>query len=284
MHFAVMDICQLLGLGATVVLSGTVEPRGLDQEMDRTRTTVLCTVPSVARLLVRAHHAVPDGLELKAIRTSAAELAAQTAHALAARYRTSVVQQWASTESYTALTTPAGGCPEGSIGKPVDGVRVQIVDGERMPVASGQVGQLLIRTPGMMLGYLGDPVETARALSDGWLNLGDLAWQDEDGFIYLAGRHSHRINVGGWKVSPEEVEAVLMEHPGVKLAAVTRLPSTLHGEIVRAIVVTEAEPPSVAELRRFCRARLAAYKVPRIIEFQDAIPVSPLGKILRNNL
>lgn len=284
LHFAVMDICQFLGLGATVVLTSGVDPDRLEREMVRTGTTVLCTVPAVARLLARAQHQPPNALALTAIRTSAADLPAPIAQAISARYRTRVVQQWASTESYTALTTPQGGCPEGSIGKPVAGVRVQIVNDDGLPVNSGEVGELLVRTPGMMLGYLDDPVETASALSDGWLHLGDLAWQDADGFIYLAGRRSQRINVGGWKVSPEEVEAVLMQHASVKLAAVTPFLDASHGEIVRAIIVPEGEPPTLAELRRFCRARLANHKVPRVIEFRDAIPLSPLGKVLRHRL
>ena len=136
----------------------------------------------------------------------------------------------------------------------------------------------------MMRGYLDDAEATARVLTDGWLRTGDLAWRDAKGRFFLAGRAALRISVGGLKVSPEEVEAVLRQHPAVRDVVVLGAPDATRGEIVRAVIVPAVPPPRVAELRRFCRERLAGYKVPRRWEFRDDLPRSPLGKPLRSAL
>ncbi len=182
------------------------------------------------------------------------------------------------------LGTPRGGTPTGSIGIPHPGVDARIVDEDGMYVPEGAIGELLICSPGLTLGYLDDPVATARTLRDGWLWTGDLARRDADGLYYLEGRRGLRINVGGFKVSPEEVEAVLEQHPGVREAVVLAMPDAARGEAVRAVIVPEGTPPSAGELRRYCRERLAGYKVPRRFEFRDELPRSPLGKVLRHKL
>ncbi len=164
------------------------------------------------------------------------------------------------------------------------GVAVRIVDTEGVEVPQGQQGELIVRHPGLMFGYLGDPGATAEALRNGWYWTGDLAYRDSEGFLYFAGRRALRINVGGYKVSPEEVERVLCQHPAVRDAVVSALPDPKRGEVVRAIICPAGVPPSHAELRRFCRSYLAAYKVPRVWEFRDVLPRSPLGKVLRHAL
>jgi len=121
-------------------------------------------------------------------------------------------------------------------------------------------------------------------LRDGWYHTGDLARRDEAGWYWLEGRRASRINVGGYKVTPEEVEAVLQQHPGVREAVVVAMPERLRGESVRAIIVPEGAPPTPGELRDFCAARLARYKIPRRFEFRDDLPRSPLGKVLRSRL
>jgi long-chain acyl-CoA synthetase len=148
------------------------------------------------------------------------------------------------------------------------------------------IGELVIRSPNVMVGYHGDAAATAAVLRDGWLYTGDLAQRDAAGFYYLVGRRNMRLNVGGFKFPPEEVEAVLLQHPSVREAVVVARPDAARGEVACAIIVPvdHSAPPEVEELRRFCRERLASPKVPRSFEFRDSLPYSPLGKVMRTQL
>jgi len=197
------------------------------------------------------------------------------------RYGIPVVQQYGMTEGGYVMTTPCGEALPGSIGRLFPGVEAKLVDDAGRDATAGE---LLMRTPGAMLGYLDDPEATASILRDGWLRSGDLARRDASGNYYLEGRLGIRINVGGFKVAPEEIEAVLIQHPGVREAAVIARPDPLRGEIVTAIIVPADQPPSQAEILNFCRERLAAYKLPRHIEFRDQLPHSPLGKVQRQRI
>ena len=181
------------------------------------------------------------------------------------------------------MGTPRG-APEGSIGTPYPGVAARIVSEDGDDVSVGAVGELLIRTPARILGYIGDRDAATRTYRDGWLLTGDLARRDADGFYFIMGRRALRINVGGFMVASEEVEAVLMQHPGVCAVAVLTMSDAGHGEVVRAVIVPRGAPPAIADLRRFCRVRLATYKVPRHWGFRDDLPRSPLGKILRHHV
>jgi crotonobetaine/carnitine-CoA ligase len=159
----------------------------------------------------------------------------------------------------------------GSIGRACPDVDLQIVDDQGVPLPDGETGELLIRAPGMMLGYLGRPEETAATLVDGWLHSGDLVHREEDGFVYFHGRKKEMIRRGGENLSPAEIESVLSTHPGVGQAAVIPVPDDLMGEEVMAVVrVAEGmEAPEPRELAEFCAARLARFKVPRFISFAD---------------
>ena len=163
-------------------------------------------------------------------------------------------------------------------------VAVRLVDAQRNDVPDGSVGEIIVQSPGLMEGYLDDPEAKAQTLREGWLWTGDLAYRDAAGFYFLVGRRTLRINVGGFKVAPEEVEMVLMQHPAVREVAVLGMPDAIRGEVVRAIIVPSDTPPTIAALRAYCHRRLAGYKVPRRWEFRDALPRSPLGKILRRDL
>jgi len=245
---------------------------------------VLITVPAVLRTLVNSRQAPRRLPRLKAIRTSAADLPLDLKQAAELRYAVPVVQLYGSTESGFAFATTQAHTPEGSIGQPLPGVSVQLVDESARQVGQGETGELVLRAPGMMLGYLGDPSATAEVLRDGWLWTGDLARQTADGFYTLVGRRDGRITSKGFKVLPEEVETVLASHPGVKEVAVTSDRDPIRGHAVRAVIVAADKPPSAAELARFCRQRLAEYKVPRRFEFVDELPRTALGKVKRSSL
>lgn len=276
--------CVVFGVGGTIVLSDALDTRQMETEMTAHRVTALWTVPAVVQSLTSQLHPAPPGLRLAFVRTSTAPLQNSVAHSAMERYGATVVQEYGSIEGGSLMGTPPGGAPDGSVGKPYPGVEVRIMNANGTDTPIGEVGELIVRTPAPMLRYIGDSAATDRALRDGWLWTGDLARCDDAGFYYLEGRNALRINVGGFKVLPEEVEAVLAQHPAVREAAVVGVPDAVRGEVVRAVIVPHDPPPTAGELRRFCRARLAGYKVPRRFEFRDDLPRSPLGKVLRNQL
>ena len=173
----------------------------------------------------------------------------------------------------------------GSIGVPLPDVEVRIVDETGAPVALGQVGEIVARGPRLMAGYWGQEAETAQVMRDGWLYTGDLARQDADGYIYLAGRSRDIIKRGGEMVSPVEVERTLESHPDVEEAAVVGVPDDTWGERVVAVVVRRSGA-SVTEagLLEHCRERLARFKRPEQVAFVDALPRNALGKVLKREL
>jgi long-chain acyl-CoA synthetase len=175
----------------------------------------------------------------------------------------------------------------GSIGLPFPSTECKIVDletGERV-VPVGEVGELCVRGPQVMKGYWNRPEETAIALRDGWLYTGDVARMDEDGFFYIVQRKKDMIIVSGFNVYPNEVEDVLFTHPAVLEAAVIGVPDPYRGEAVKAyITLRPGATATVDEVIEFCRANLAKYKVPTLVEFMTSLPKSAVGKVLRREL
>jgi long-chain acyl-CoA synthetase len=175
----------------------------------------------------------------------------------------------------------------GSIGVPLPDVESKIMDadtGEKeMPL--GEVGELVLRGPQVMKGYWNRPEETEMVLRGGWLYTGDLARMDEDGFFSIVDRKKEMIIAGGFNIYPREVEEVLYEHPKVKEAACFGVPDPYRGQTVKvAIVLKEGESATEDEIIEFCRPRLARYKIPKLVEFTDALPKSLIGKVLRRVL
>ena len=180
-----------------------------------------------------------------------------------------------------------GSARKGSIGRPLPYTEARIVDMEvgTVPVPVGVPGELVIRGPQVMLGYWNNSDETAGALRNGWLYTGDIAREDEDGFFYILDRKKDMCIVGGFNVSPREIDEVLMEHPKVLEAVAVGVPHGTRGEIIKAYLVPKAgETITRQEIVNHCRQKLAAYKVPRQVEIRPALPKSAVGKILRRML
>jgi long-chain acyl-CoA synthetase len=172
-----------------------------------------------------------------------------------------------------------------SCGRPAVGVEARIVDpSERTPVVAGEVGEVAVRGPTVMLGYWNKPEQTAAALVDGWYHTGDLGRLDEAGYLYLVDRAKDMIVSGGENVYSTEVEDVLYRHPAVAEAAVFGIPDGRWGEAVHAIVVPRV-PVTEEELVAHCRAAIAGYKVPKGIELRaEPLPKSGAGKLLKREL
>lgn len=171
-----------------------------------------------------------------------------------------------------------------SIGVPLPGTDARLVDDEGRDVPPGEAGELWLKGPQVMQGYWQRPDENARVLSDGWLATGDVARMDDEGYFYIVDRKKDMILVSGFNVYPNEVEAVIAEHPGVADVAVVGVPDVDTGEWVVAYVVRKDPGVTVEMIRDHCRQSLTAYKVPKLVIFRNELPKSPVGKVLRKDL
>jgi long-chain acyl-CoA synthetase len=190
------------------------------------------------------------------------------------------------TSPLTHGNTIGGGRRVGSIGVPVPGTDARIVEiSTRDPLPPGREGELEVRGPQVMLGYWNRPAETADMIQDGWLRTGDICRMDGDGWFYVVDRLKEMIDASGFKVVPREVEEVLLMHPAVREAVVAGVPDAYRGETVKAFVVLrEGQEASTEEIASFCRLHLAAFKIPRQVEFRRELPKSLVGKYLRRVL
>jgi acyl-CoA synthetase (AMP-forming)/AMP-acid ligase II len=168
-------------------------------------------------------------------------------------------------------------------GRPVPGVELRLVDGDGGDVVAGARGEVLVRGPSVMAGYLDDPEATAEVLRDGWLHTGDVGEFDRDGRLRIVDRLKDMVLVGGFNVFPAEVEHALLEHPAVAQVAVVGEPDDRLGEVVVAHVVL-AVPADAGALLDACRTRLAGYKVPRRIVVHEDLPRNAAGKVVKGEL
>jgi len=253
------------------------------------RATRLYIVPPVA--LALAKHPLVDQFDLSSVEevfSGAAPLGAETEIAVSARFGARAVQGYGMTEmSPISHMTVAGHVRHGSSGQAVPSTECRIVDPARLTdKAAGEEGELWVRGPQVMLGYLGNPDATAEALTaDGWLRTGDLAVIDEGGFLFIRDRLKELIKVKGFQVAPAEVEAALCAHGGIVDAAVVGRPDAEAGEVPVAFVVRAAgSEVGAADLQAHCEGCLAHYKHPGEYRFVDSVPKSASGKILRRDL
>lgn len=173
----------------------------------------------------------------------------------------------------------------GSVGQPIPGVTVSIRDDDDRALPVDEMGEVCVQGPNVMVGYYRNPEETAKTIRGGWLRTGDMGRLDADNYLYIVERKKDLIIRGGFNIYPRDVEEALYAFPGVAEAAVIGLPDTLMGEEVVAFVVLKPGQAATAdEVAGFCQARLAKYKCPKEIRFVDALPKSPVGKILRKEL
>jgi long-chain acyl-CoA synthetase len=152
-------------------------------------------------------------------------------------------------------------------------------------VPQGQPGEIILKSPLIMKGYWNNPQETAGQLRDGWLYTGDIAVEDEDGYLFIVDRKKDMIIAGGFNIYPREIDEVLFRHPKIQEAVSVGIPDPYRGETVKAFVVLKAgENATEEEIVLFCKEKLAAYKVPKTVEFRNALPKSAIGKVLRKVL
>ncbi len=255
-------------------------------------------VPTLFNALLN-HPKVQSGkASLKSLKLSisgAASLLADTKERYERATGGRIIEGFGMTESMMAavITPPKGLYKPGAVGIPLPDVEIRVVDADtgkkKLPVCkaldSCQVGEIIMRAPQLMKGYWKKPAETANAIRDGWLYTGDLGYLDEDGYMYIVDRKKDVIKPSGFQVWPREVEEVIASHPAVAEVGVAGVPDPYQGQAVKAwVVLRPGQKVTADELRAYCRQKLAAYKVPKHIEFRASLPKSTIGKVLRRVL
>lgn len=254
------------------------------------RITVLPGAPTVYQSIL--DHPSRDGHDLSSLRlavTGAADIPVELIRRVRDELPFSlIISGYGLTEAGTATATGPGDDDEvvaTTVGRPRPGFELRLVDGDR-DVPLGETGEILLRGPSVMAGYLDDPEATAAAVSpDGWLRTGDLGALDDGGCLRIVGRSKDMFIVGGFNAYPAEIENALLRHPLVRQAAVIGIPDERLGEVGMAFVVTTSgERADGDEIRAWCREQMANYKVPRVVEVVDALPVNATGKVVKDDL
>jgi long-chain acyl-CoA synthetase len=291
--FHIFGLNAVLGLalyaGSSIVLLERFDPASSLEAVREHGITVVAGAPP----LFGAWASVPgaDASSLASVRlvvSGGAPLADEVADAFRARFDKPIWQGYGLTETSPIVSSSlVGGEPKkGSIGLPLPGVDVRLVDAEGEDALSGDPGEVWVRGRNVFPGYWNDPEATALVLTDdGWLKTGDIAVTDDDGYLYLVDRAKDLIIVSGFNVFPAEVEEALLEHPGIAEAGVVGVNHPYTGEAVKAYVVAKpGRHLEEEEVIEFCAERLARYKCPTSVTFVDQIPQGLVGKVLRREL
>jgi len=274
--------------GGTLVLVPRFEPLAAAQLIAKHKVTVFGGVPTMYFALLHHPEVTPEMLAtLGQTMSGGAAMPVEVMKAFDAKHHTDILEGYGLSEtSPVASFNPRGAKKVGSIGKPIWGIEFRLVDGAGKVVTEvGQPGEICIKGHNVMKGYYKRPDATKEAIVDGWFHSGDVGTRDADGYYFIVDRKKDMIIRGGFNVYPRELEEVLYGHPAVAEAAVVGVPNDSHGEEVKAVLALKAGHSATAEeMIAYCKERLAAYKYPRIIEFRDALPKGPTGKILKREL
>jgi long-chain acyl-CoA synthetase len=273
--------------GLNILVPDPRDIRRLVATMRRVRPTAMSGVNTLFNALTNApEFAALDFADLKFAIGGGAAVQSSVAERWRALTGTALVEGYGLTEaSPVVCINPVLRPKLGTVGLPVPSTDVSVRDEHGKTLGIGETGEVCVRGPQVMQGYFGRPEETRRTLdTDGWLQTGDIGVIDPQGFVKLLDRKKDMIIVSGFKVFPNEVEDVVVHHPGVLEAAAIGVPDERSGQVVKLFVVRRDPELTEAQLRAYCHDNLTGYKVPRLIEFRDALPKSPIGKILRKEL
>ncbi|MBN1883584.1 MAG: long-chain fatty acid--CoA ligase [Deltaproteobacteria bacterium] len=266
------------------------DPQGIIDILKKEKTTWLPGVPTIfVGLLNNPEFRKMDLSFIEGFVSGAAPLAMDTIRDLVDLTGATICEIYGLTEvTLAAAGGPWGGTLKpGTVGVPLPDTDIKIVEVEsgKKEVPIGEAGEIIIKGPQVLEGYYKKPEETEKVLKDGWFYTGDIGIMDEDGYITIVDRKKDMIIAGGYNIYPLELDDILFDHPKILEACCIGVPDSYRGETVKAcIVVKEGETLTEAELIAYCKEKMAAYKVPKLVEFFDDLPKSTVGKILRRKL
>lgn len=279
----------VLSAGGTLVLLPRFDPKSAFELMQQHRVTYFGGVPTMYFALLNfPDSAQYDISSLKYCVSGGSAMPVEVMRAFDEKYGVNILEGYGLSEtspvaSFNVLERPK---KPGSIGIPIEGVEMKLVDEAGHAIAEpGVPGEICIKGPNVMKGYFRRPQATAEVIKNGWFSTGDIAHRDEDGFYFIVDRKKDMIIRGGYNVYPREIEEVLYAHPAVLEAAVIGVKHESHGEEIKAVIALK--PGAVAsseEIISYCKEKLAAYKYPRIVEIRDSLPKTATGKILKREL
>ena len=281
--------------GITQILRESFEPQRVLSDFATHGVTVVYMVPTMIQRLLREDDGSADTSSLRMFMYASAPMPVPVLRQAIARYGNMFSQVYTLSEAPVITTMMRAeehvdretsvGHRLASCGREVLTMKVRLVNGDMNDVPDGEIGEIAVQSTNNMSEYWRLPEETSSTLVDGWLLTGDMAARDEDGYLHIVDRKKDVIITGALNVYPKEVENVLYQHPSVSQVAVVGVPDEEWGEIIKAVVVLKPNnTASPEELIELCRDNLASYKKPRVIEFVDELPLSPVGKIMRRAL
>lgn len=274
--------------GGTIIVLESFSPQAVLNAFIEQKATIFAGVPTMYTVLLQLPNINPaDFAHVRVPWSGGASLPVEVLKAVNEKFGINILEGYGLSEAspVCALNPLHGTRKAGSIGKTLPGVECMIVDEKGNELPANTPGELLFRGPNIMKGYFNLPEATTEALKNGWLHTGDIGYVDDEGYIFLIDRKKDLIIVGGLNVYPREIEEVLYSNPKVAEAAVIGVPDALRGEMVKAyIALKQGETASEREIIKFCQERIANYKLPKSVEFLDALPKTSTGKILKRAL
>jgi long-chain acyl-CoA synthetase len=296
-HSFAATVCMNMPLyiGAKIVIMKSLKPfKRVIRAIRKNRVTVFPAIPSIFAILKdmklpKLFHTPVIKLfnPVKICISGAAALPGDTLRGFERKFRVPLLEGYGLTEAAPVVTlNPLKRRKPGSIGKSLsERIELRIVDDKGSDLTAERIGELLVRGPNVMQGYLKQEEATLETIKDGWLYTGDMARFDKDGYVYIEGRKKEMVNVRGLNVYPREIEEVLYQNPKVKEVAVIGIEDTHKGEVPKAFVVLkDGESATEHELLHYLRERLAGYKIPKYVEFRPTLPKNSTGKILKRIL
>jgi long-chain acyl-CoA synthetase len=282
------------GLNATVAAAGTLtllprfDPAKALEIIQRDKVTIFEGVPTMYAAILHTPEADPAmAATLRVCVSGGASMPVEIMRGFEEKFGCIILEGYGLSETspVASFNHPDRVRKPGSIGTPVEGVQMRLVDDAGQTVPDGEIGEIAIRGHNVMKGYWGKPEATAETITDGWFRTGDLAKVDSDGYYYIVDRKKDLIIRGGYNVYPREIEEVLHEHPAVAEVAVVGIPHPDLGEEVgAAVALIPGASATPAELREFAKDKMAAYKYPRQVWLVESLPKGPTGKILRREV
>ncbi|MCB1160830.1 MAG: AMP-binding protein, partial [Leptospiraceae bacterium] len=274
--------------GASVVLEEMFKPRSFIQTLKKYKCTTFSGVPTIYNYLNEMKEAEGEDLSfLKACICGAAPMPVDVFHKFEEKFNAKIIEGYGLSEGtcVSSLNPINGERKIGSIGLPIDGQEMAIWDLSDKPLPDGEVGEIMIKGPNMMVGYYKKEEDNQKTFVNGWMRTGDLGYRDKDGYYFIVGRKKEMIICGGENIYPKEIEEVLYKHDAISECAIVGIPDKKYGEVVGAFILPKSGSSlNERDVKAYLRPKVAGYKFPKVIEIVNEFPKTATGKIQKNKI